>query len=147
MGTVVIPIPAGTFTLENVFYYPQGAANILNPGVLKRKNILIDGINDLLILKEEEDFIPITKIVWNCDVTTLKYLQPRGGINLALLPFKATTENVEFALIHQRLGHAGKDRVIEACQRYSLHGIDFWSQYQWLILAASRKEAVKKLKA
>lgn len=136
--------------------------------------------------------IPVAKIIWNCDVAILDCLQPKDGIALALLPFRATTKNVEFALMHRRLGHAGKDRVIEACKksginldedtvkdfhcrachlakfeaiisrtplavvteflqfvfwdiiehspigyrgkRYSLHGIDFWSRYQWLIL-------------
>lgn len=159
--------------------------------------ITCDGVNDLLVFMKEGELILVTKIIWNCDVAVLDCLQPKDGTNLALLPFRATTKDVEFALMHRRLGHARKDRVIEACKksgnkisgntmdedtvkdfhcrachlakfeaiisrtplvvateflqfvfwdtiehspigyggkRYSLHGIDFYSRYQWLIL-------------
>lgn len=52
IGTVVIPIEAGIFTLENVFYCPQGAANMLSPGLLRRKGIVFDGINYFLVFKK-----------------------------------------------------------------------------------------------
>lgn len=79
--------------------------------------ITCDGVNDLLMFMKEGELIPVAKIIWNCDAAVLDCLQPKEGIILALLPIRATTKNVEFALMHRRLGHAGKDRAIEACKK------------------------------
>lgn len=202
IGTVIIPVGNSTFTLNNVFYCPDGAANMLSPGVLKIHDIVVDGMNNSLVHKESG--ITIAHIKWKFDVAILDCETPPGFYNFALLPYRATTKNVECALMHRRLGNAGKDRVLVACwksginidpetikdfhckachlakfkatvsrtplvkpttflqhvfwdtiehspigyggYRYSLHGIEALTRYQWLILATTRKEAIKKLK-
>lgn len=202
IGTVVVPIGDDTFTLNNVYYCSEGAANMLSPGVLKRHVIVVDGINDRLVHKESS--CVVSHIKWKFDVAILDCQTPQGFYNFALLPYRATTDNVEYALMHRRLGHAGKDRALAACKksginidpqtikdfhskachlakfeaivsrspsvkptgflqyvfwdtiehspigyggfRYSLHGIEALTRYQWLILATTKKEAVAKLR-
>ncbi|KAF4464965.1 Gag-Pol poly, partial [Fusarium albosuccineum] len=112
-GTVNITTDFGNLTLDSVSYAPQGAANMLSPGMLRRKGIVIDGYKDMLVMKETGE--PVSEIFWKKDVAVLKHKKQDAFYNFATLPLNKTTEKVEYGIMHRRLAHAGPERVIRAC--------------------------------
>lgn len=114
-GTVRVITAEGSITLLEVYYCPDGAANMLSPGVLKRRGIVIDGYNDILAVKKTKQ--KVCDIFWRHGIAVLRCEKPINPYNFAALPKNMTSSRVEYGLMHRRLVHAGQTRVLTACKK------------------------------
>ncbi|KAL6411722.1 integrase core domain protein [Ilyonectria robusta] len=114
-GTVKVITAEGSITLLEVYYCPDGAANMLSPGVLKRRGIVIDGYNDILAVKKTKQ--KVCDIFWRHGIAVLCCEKPTNPYNFAALPKNMTSSRVEYGLMHRRLVHAGQTRVLTACKK------------------------------
>ncbi|KAG5949189.1 hypothetical protein E4U58_002028, partial [Claviceps cyperi] len=87
--------------------------NMISPGLLRRGGVLMDGCDDNLV--STATGLPIGKYQWKSNIATvLRDEQPL--FNFAAITSSSITKQVEFGLLHKRLGHAGKDRIVKACK-------------------------------
>lgn len=113
IGTVEIPTTIGKMILCDVQYAPSACAELLSPGQLRTQGIFMDELSDKLIFK---DHTPVASFTWKDHIAVVDVMTEEE-VAFATLPHNTRKEEtVEYGLMHQRLGHAGRDRVITACE-------------------------------
>ncbi|KAG6298464.1 hypothetical protein E4U44_001053, partial [Claviceps purpurea] len=74
----------------------------------------MDGCNDQLV--STTTGLPVGKFQWKSNIATLILRDEQPTFNFAAITSSSITKQVEFGLLHRRLGHAGKDRIVKACK-------------------------------
>ncbi|KAG6018798.1 hypothetical protein E4U19_007973 [Claviceps sp. Clav32 group G5] len=114
VGTVRLPLGDGFVELSNAQFAPKAEVNMISPGLLRRGGVLMDGCNDQLV--STATGLPIGKFQWKSNIATLILRDEQPPFNFAAITSSSVTKQVEFGLLHKRLGHAGKDRIVKACK-------------------------------
>ncbi|KAI6777520.1 Gag-Pol poly, partial [Emericellopsis cladophorae] len=115
IGTAEVHMTGGgTLYLREVNFAAEAAANMLSPGVLRKNGIVMDGIRDALVHKNNGTVLG--EYEWKQHIAVLHVDKRQPQYNFAALPYNTTTQDVEYALMHRRLGHASKDRILKACR-------------------------------
>ncbi|KAG5989349.1 hypothetical protein E4U52_005641 [Claviceps spartinae] len=74
----------------------------------------MDGCKDQLVLTATG--LPVGKFQWKSHISTLILRDEQLLVNFAAITSSSITKQIEFGLLHKRLGHAGKDRIVKACK-------------------------------
>lgn len=98
-----------TITLEKAYFCPDSIANLISVGTFRSKGIFIDGANDKLITRDRT----ICALTYKHNVITLPVENVKPN---ALIALSAANKGVDYKLLHNRLGHAGKQRILKACE-------------------------------
>ncbi|KAG6057595.1 hypothetical protein E4U17_001150 [Claviceps sp. LM77 group G4] len=112
--TVRLPLGDGFLELTNAQFAPQAEVNMISPGLLRRGDVIMDGRNDQLV--SADPGLPVNQFKWKSNISTLVLRDEQTLFNFAAINSTLMTKQVEFGLLHKRLVHAGKDRIVKACK-------------------------------
>jgi hypothetical protein len=123
IGAVIIPLfkPDGkafTLNLTKVLYNPDSPCNLLSQGQLRNGGIVLDGFNDMIVYRDDR---VLAAVDWCCNIAVVRIDYTKiEQHDINPLSIEVTFSNrpiVTYKQMHERMFHAGPDRVILACKR------------------------------
>jgi hypothetical protein len=120
---VTIPLlkPNGkafTLNLTKMLYNPDSPCNLLLQNQLRNGGIVLDGFNDMIVHRDSR---MLAAVDWCCNIAVVRVDYTKiEQYDINPLSIEITLSNrpiVTYKQMHERMFHAGPDRMILACKR------------------------------
>ncbi|KAK6062454.1 hypothetical protein SCUP515_13355, partial [Seiridium cupressi] len=109
-------------TIKKALYSETAPFNMLSDGQLKIDGLVFDGCSDTIVIKKSR--LEVAAVTWVNQVAVLKVKDsevPKSTKSSSVIPYTnfgyTSTPRVTYKQMHERMFHAGPERVLLACKR------------------------------